>query len=54
MPNKLLNAHSFFLIEKSSRENFARRKIAHKKKKEIEKKIERKEVVILDGTLGHE
>lgn len=32
MPNKLLNAHSFFLIEKSSRENFARRKIAHKKK----------------------
>lgn len=33
MPNKLLNAHSFFLIEKSSRENFARRKIAHKKKK---------------------
>lgn len=32
MPNKLLNVHSFFLIEKSSRENFARRKIAHKKK----------------------
>lgn len=35
------------------RENFARRKITHKKKKEMVE-IERKEVVILDGTLGHE
>lgn len=42
MPNKLLNAHSFFLIEKSSRENFTRRKIAHKKKKKGNRKENRK------------